>query len=101
MSQLYRFVPRFTSNIIYVSRMNAHTLPPGSAAKVPEAKTGNHIVSGSGQFIATNSSSTTTKTGTSGSSSNSTLPGAQTANDKTNPRKTIEDAKDNSDKAYE
>jgi hypothetical protein len=101
MSHLYRFVPRFTSSIIYVSRMNAHNLPPGSSAKVPEAKTGNHIVSGSGQFIATNSSSTTTKTGIGGGSSDSMLPGAQTANDKTNPNKTTGDAKDNSDKAYE
>ena len=63
MSHIYRLIPRATSSIIYVSRMNAHNLPPGSSAKVPEAKSGNHVVSGSGQFVATDSSSTKTKSG--------------------------------------
>jgi hypothetical protein len=102
MALLYRLVPRVTSNIIYVSRMNAHNLPPGSSVKAPEAKSGDHVVSGSGQFVATDSSSTKTK----GGSSDSTLPGAQTARDKTNPTKTTGETKQShssksgSDEAY-
>ena len=96
MSHLYRLVPRATSNILYVSRMNAHNMPPGSSVKVPEAKSGHHIVSGSGQFIATDGPSATMKTGVGGGSSASMLPGAQTAHDKTNPTKTTGDTKQNS-----
>jgi len=87
--------------------MNAHNLPPGSSVKVPEAKSENHIVSGSGQFIATDGPSATIRTGIGGGSSASMLPGAQTAHDKTNPTKTTGDAKqsqgskDGPDKAYE
>jgi hypothetical protein len=71
--------------------MNAHNLPPGSSVKVPEAKGGHHIVSGSGQFIATDGPSVTTTTGIGGGSSINMLPGAQTAHDKTNPTKTTGD----------
>jgi hypothetical protein len=73
--------------------MNAHNLPPGSSVKVPEAKGGIHTVSGSGQFIATDGPSGTTKTELGGSRSASTLPGAQTAHDKANPTKTTGDSK--------
>ena len=93
MSHLCRLVPRATSNILYVSRMNAHNLPPGSTVKVPEAKSGHHIVSGSGQFIATDGPSGSKRTGIGGGSSASMLPGAQTADDHTNPTKTTGDAK--------
>ncbi|CAF1411392.1 unnamed protein product [Adineta steineri] len=92
MSHLCRLVPRATTNIFYVSRMNAHNLPPGSSVKVADAK-GHHIVSGSGQFIATDGPSATQRTGIGGGSSASMLPGAQTAHDKTNPTKTTGDAK--------
>jgi len=91
MSHLCRLVPRTATNILYVSRMNAHNLPPGSSVKVPEAKGGHHIVSGSGQFIATDGPSVTTSTGIGGGSSINMLPGAQTAHDKTNPTKTTGD----------
>ncbi len=106
MSHLCRLVPRTATNILYVSRMNAHNLPPGSPVKVPEAKSGHHIVSGSGQFIATDGPSATTKSGIGGGSSASMLPGAQTAHDKTNPTKTTGDSKQShskggSDKAYD
>ncbi len=106
MSHLCRLVPRATTNILYVSRMNAHNLPPGSPVKVPEAKSGHHIVSGSGQFIATDGPSATSSTGIGGGSSASMLPGAQTSRDKTNPTKTTGDAKQShskggSDAAYE
>ncbi len=107
MSHLCRVLPRATSNILYVSHMNAHNLPPGSSAKVSEAKSGTHIVSGSDQFIATDGPSATTRTGIGGGSSDSMLPGAQTAHDKTNPTKTTGDAKQShnskggTDKAYE
>jgi len=105
MSHLCRLVPRTATNILYVSRMNAHNLPPGTPVKVPEAKGGHHIVSGSGQFIATDGPSGT-KSGIGGGSSASTLPGSQTAHDHTNPAKTTGDSKqshskDPSDKAYE
>jgi hypothetical protein len=105
MSHLCRLVPRTATNILYVSRMNAHNLPPGTPVKVPEAKGGHHIVSGSGQFIATDGPSGT-KSGIGGGSSASTLPGSQTAHDHTNPTKTTGDSKqshskDPSDKAYE
>jgi hypothetical protein len=73
--------------------MNAHNLPPGSPVKVPEAKSGHHIVSGSGQFIATDGPSAKTRTGIGGGSSENMLPGAQTADDKTNPTKTTGDTK--------
>ncbi|CAF5197277.1 unnamed protein product, partial [Rotaria magnacalcarata] len=53
MSNLCRLVQRTTSSIIYVSRMSAHNIPAGTPVKVPEAPGGYHIVSGSGQFIAT------------------------------------------------
>jgi hypothetical protein len=106
MSHLCRLVPRATTNIIYVSRMNAHNLPPGSPVKVPEAKSGYHIVSGSGQFIATDGPSATSSTGIGGGSSASMLPGAQTSRDKSNPTKTTGDAKQShskggSDAAYD
>ena len=105
MSHLCRLVPRAATNILYVSRMNAHNLPPGSSVKVSEAKSGNHIVSGSGQFIATDGPTGTPRSGIGGGSSESMLPGAQTAYDKTNPTKTTGDAKqshrkDPSDEAY-
>lgn len=93
MSHLCRLVPRAASNVLYVSRMSAHNLPPGSPVKVPEAKSGHHIVSGSGQFIATDGPSASTKRGIGGGSSASMLPGAQTADDKTNPTKTSSDSK--------
>jgi hypothetical protein len=93
MSHLFRLVPRATTSLMYVSRMNAHNLPAGSSTKVPEAKSGHHIVSGSGQFIATDGPSATTRSGIGGGSSASMLPGAQTAHDKTNPTKTTGDAK--------
>ncbi|UJR09762.1 hypothetical protein I4U23_013989 [Adineta vaga] len=93
MSHLCRLVPRATSNILYVSRMNAHNLPPGSSVKVPDTKGGHHIVSGSGQFIATDGPSGSSRTGIGGGSSANMLPGAQTADDKTNPTKTTGDAK--------
>ncbi|CAF0951379.1 unnamed protein product [Adineta steineri] len=93
MSNFCRLISRSTSNVFYVSRMNAHNLPPGSSVKAPEAKSGQHVVSGSGQFIATDGSSASTKTGIGGGSSASMLPGAQTAHDKTNPTKTTGDAK--------
>jgi len=86
-------MPRTTSNILYVSRMNAHNLPPGTAVKAPEAKSGHHIVSGSGQFVATDGPSGTSRTGIGGGSSESMLPGAQTIHDKTNPTKTTGDTK--------
>ncbi|CAF0814712.1 unnamed protein product [Rotaria sp. Silwood1] len=79
MSQLCRLIPRTTWNILYVSRMSAHNLPPGTPVKVPEAKGGHHIVSGSGQFIATDGPSGTERSGVGGGSSASMLPGAQTA----------------------
>lgn len=106
MSHLCRLVPRAATNILYVSRMNAHNLPPGSSVKVPDTKGGHHIVSGSGQFIATNDPSGGSHRGIGGGSSESMLPGAQTAYDKTNPTKTTGDAKqshkkDPSDEAYE
>jgi hypothetical protein len=56
--------------------MNAHNSPPGSSVRVPESKSGNHIVSGSGQFIATDGSTATIKTGIGGGGSASMLPGA-------------------------
>ncbi|CAF1472076.1 unnamed protein product [Rotaria sordida] len=93
MSHICRLIPRTTTNLLYVSRMNAHTLPPGTTVKVPEAKGGNHIVSGSGQFIATDGPSGTGRSNIGGGSSASMLPGAQTAYDKTNPNKTTADAK--------
>jgi hypothetical protein len=93
MSHLCRLIPRATTNILYVSRMNAHNMPAGSTTKVPEAKSGDHIVSGSGQFIATDGPSGTQRSGIGGGSSASMLPGAQTAHDKTNPTKTTSDAK--------
>ncbi len=107
MSNLYRLVPRMTSSIFYVSRMNAHNSPPGSSVKTPEAKSGNHTVSGSGQSVARDGPSATTKTGTGSGSNPSVLPGAQTTQDKTNPMKTSEDAKHSQgskggpDQAYE
>jgi hypothetical protein len=106
MSHLCRLIPRATTNILYVSRMNAHNLPAGSSVKVPEAKSGHHVVSGSGQFIATDGPSAKTRSGIGGGSSASMLPGAQTADDKTNPTKTTGDTKQShskggSDKAYE
>ncbi len=106
MSHLCRLVPRTTTNILYVSRMNAHNLPPGSSVKVSDTKGGHHIVSGSGQFIATDGPSATTRTGIGGGSSASMLPGAQTAHDKTNPTKTTGDSKQShskggSDQSYE
>ncbi|CAF4511682.1 unnamed protein product [Rotaria socialis] len=73
---------RTTSSILYVSRMNAHNLPAGTHVKVPEAPNGYHIVSGSGQFIATDGPSVTTRTRIGGGSSASMLPGAQTPHDK-------------------
>ena len=105
MSHLCRLVPRAATNILYVSRMNAHNLPPGTSVKVPEAKSGHHIVSGSGQFIATDGPSGSSRSGIGGGSSESMLPGAQTAYDKTNPTKTTGDAKqshrkDPTDEAY-
>ncbi len=93
MSHLCRLIPRATTNILYVSRMNAHNLPPGSSVKVPEAKGGHHIVSGSGQFIATDGPTGKTRSNIGGGSSESMLPGAQTADDKTNPTKTTGDQK--------
>ena len=78
MSQIIRLVPRATSSIMYVSRMSAHNLPPGTPVKVPEAKGGYHIVSGSGQFIATDGPNATPRTRIGGGSSASMLPGAQT-----------------------
>ncbi len=93
MSHLCRLVPRTATNILYVSRMNAHNLPPGTSVKVPDAKGGHHIVSGSGQFIATDGPSGTTKSGIGGGSSASMLPGAQTLHDHTNPTKTTGDSK--------
>ena len=93
MSHLCRLVPRAASNVLYVSRMSAHNLPPGAPAKVPEAKSGHHIVSGSGQFIATDGPSATTRRGVGGGSSANMLPGAQTADDKSNPMKTTGDSK--------
>ena len=93
MSHLCRLIPRAATNILYVSRMNAHNLPPGSSVKVPEAKGGHHIVSGSGQFIATDGPSGKTRSNIGGGSSESMLPGAQTADDKTNPTKTTGDQK--------
>ena len=59
--------------------MNAHNLPPGTPVKLPEVKEGYHIVSGSGQFIATDGPSATPRTGIGGGSSASMLPGAQSA----------------------
>ena len=63
MSQLFRLVPRATANVLYISRMSAHNLPPGTPVKVPETKGGYHIVSGSGQFIATDGPSGPSSTG--------------------------------------
>lgn len=83
MSQLCRLIPRATSSIMYVSRMNAHNLAPGTPVKVPDTKGGHHIVSGSGQFIATDGPNVTPRTRVGGGSSASMLPGAQTAYDKT------------------
>lgn len=94
MAHLCRLVPRATTNLFYVSRMSAHNLPPGTQVKVPEAKSGHHIVSGSGQFIATDGPNARTRSGIGGGSSASMLPGAQTADDKTNPTKTSSDATD-------
>ena len=91
MSHLCRLVPRSTATIFHASRMNAHSMPPGSSVKVPEAKSGQHIVSGSGQFIATDGT-TPGRAGIGGGSSESMLPGAQIAHDKTNPTKTSADA---------
>ncbi|CAF2385942.1 unnamed protein product [Rotaria sp. Silwood2] len=82
MSQLCRIIPRATWNVLYVSRMSAHNLPPGTPVKVSEAKGGHHIVSGSGQFIATDGPSATGRLGVGGGSSASMLPGAQTAHNK-------------------
>ncbi|CAF0928909.1 unnamed protein product [Rotaria sordida] len=59
MSQICRLIPRTTWSVLYISRMSAHNLPPGTPIKVYEAKSGHHIVSGSGQFIATDGPSTT------------------------------------------
>jgi hypothetical protein len=86
--------------------MNAHNLPPGTTVKVPEAKSGHHIVSGSGQFLATDGPNATTRTGIGGGSSASMLPGAQTSDDKTNPTKVSGDAREfrgktGPDKSYE
>ncbi|CAF1562313.1 unnamed protein product [Rotaria sp. Silwood1] len=94
MSNLCRLVPRTTTNVLYVSRMNAHNLLPGSSVKIPEAKNEQPMVSGAGQFIATNGPSITAKTGIGGGgSSESMLPSSETAHDKTNPNKTTGDAK--------
>lgn len=106
MSHLCRLVPRAATNILYVSRMNAHNLPPGTTVKVPEAKSGHHIVSGSGQFIATDGPSATMRVGIGGGSSASMLPGAQLSHDKTNPTKTTGDTREalgktGRDKAHE
>ena len=106
MSHLCRLVPRSTATIFHASRMNAHSMPPGSPVKVSEAKSGQHIVSGSGQFIATDGT-TPGRSGIGGGSSESMLPGAQLAHDKTNPTKTSADAphsqgrKGGSDEAYD
>lgn len=94
MSHLCRFIPRATTNILYVSRMNAHNLAPGSSVKTSDSKGGHHIVSGSGQFIATDGPNAKTRTNIGGGSSESMLPGAQTAEDKTNPTKTSGDTRE-------
>lgn len=99
MSNLCRLIPRATSNVLYVSRMNAHNLPAGSSVKIPNSKGGSHVVSGSGQFIATDGPNAKTKTNIGGGSSESMLPGAQTADDKTNPTKTTGDSKENRGKS--
>jgi hypothetical protein len=83
MSHLCRIVPRAATNVFYVSRMNAHNLAPGTTVKVPEATGGHHIVSGSGQFIATDGPTATTRIGLGGGSSASMLPGAQTLDENT------------------
>ncbi|CAF3112032.1 unnamed protein product [Rotaria sp. Silwood2] len=107
MSHLYRLVPRTTTNVLHVTRMNAHNLPLGSPVKVPEVTEGNPIVSSSGQFITTNGPSITARTSIGGGgSSASMLPGVQTAHDNTNPNKTTGDAKvseskDGQDKEHE
>ena len=85
MSHLCRLIPRTTSSILYVSRMNAHNLAPGTPVKVPGVKGGYHIVSGSGQFIATDGPTVVTRTRVGGGSSASILPGAQTPHDKSPP----------------
>lgn len=73
--------------------MNAHNYPPGTPVKVPEAKSGYHIVSGSGQFIATDGPSGSVRTGIGGGSSANMLPGAQTLEDKTHSSKASDGAK--------
>ena len=82
MSNFCRLIQRTTSSILHVSRMNAHNLPPGTRVKVAEASSGYHIVSGSGQFIATDGPDAPVRTKVGGGSSASMIPGAQTPQDK-------------------
>lgn len=79
MSHLCRIVPRATTSVLYASRMQAHNYAPGTHVKVAEAKSGYHIVSGSGQFIATDGPSGSVSMGVGGGSSESMLPGAQSS----------------------
>mgnify|MGYP006892771152 CR=1 FL=1 len=96
MSHLCRLAPR---TLFYVSRANAHNYAPGTQVKVDGVKGGHHIVSGSGQFIATDGPNAQTRTNIGGGSSASMLPGAQTVHDKTNPTKTTGDNRENRGKA--
>ena len=93
MSHLCRLVSRSTSNMIHVSRMQVHNLAPGTAVKVPEAKSGYHIVSGSGQFIATDGPNANVRSGIGGGSSASMIPGAQSNFDSTHHTKSTSENK--------
>lgn len=82
MSHLCRLIQRTTPSVFYVSRMSAHNFPPGTPVKVPDTKGGHHIVSGSGQFIATDGPNAPVRTRVGGGSSASMIPGAQTPADR-------------------
>lgn len=90
MAHICRLVCRTTYNLNHVSRMNAHNYAPGTKIKSSNSESESYVVSGSGQFLATDNFSTADRL----INNTNVLPGGQSVHDKTNLTKTASNFKE-------